>query len=100
MMAPSKSTAPTPIPNGVAAPPETLRNGEPLVNRKKQKKRQKQAARMANEPAASQSSSESRQPTTTPRVNGVASYPPADYDDRYESRDGEDLFYSEEDGLE
>ena len=118
LMAPSKSTTQKPMPNGTAAAPNIPAGGEPAVNRKKQKKRQKQAARLATEQSASPSGSEAKAhlhlqngETThlsaardtndpTPDPPATADYLSAGYDDTYESRDGEDMFYSEDDSHE
>ena len=114
-MAPSKSSAQKPAVNGVAAASDPAPSSEPQVSSKKQKKRQKQAARLAAEQPASQSGPQAKtlvpngqavHPSATHPANGrtpgpaISDYRSADYDDHYESRNGEDLFYSEEDGHE
>ena len=118
-MPPSKSTAPKPQTNGVAAPlPDIASTGGPPVNRKKQKKRAKAAARLAAEQSASQSGSEAkaqahsqnsepayasaaRQPNgSIPDPVSTSSYHTAASHDNYGSHPGEDIFYSEEDAQE
>lgn len=120
-MAPTTQRAAPPAPqdqtiNGAPAVPVSgTGTGEVTVNRKKQKRRQKQAARLAAEqppkagPESSaghapnghlspshtgyeQSAAQSRGP-----VNGT-SYGHSDIDDPYEPQEGEDLYYSDEDG--
>ncbi|MCJ1391313.1 Stress response protein nst1 [Xylographa bjoerkii] len=116
-MAPSSQRATPPAPqnqilNGTSV--QTLAGGETgdvAVNRKKQKRRQKQAARLA----AEQPSKAGAQPSNNghvhspyvghqysdsqPRapVNGIG-YGPSDMEDTYDPRDGDDLYYTDEDG--
>ncbi|KAL8733268.1 MAG: hypothetical protein Q9181_003663 [Wetmoreana brouardii] len=99
-----------PSQNGVPTDPPS--NPAPTVNRKKQKRREKQAARAA---AEQKMSVESRvaQPATNgaypdfayglaeppPTLNGF-DYGASDYEgaDQYEPAEGEDLYYTDEDG--
>ena len=115
-MAPTQR-APSPSPqnqalNGVSVPAlaggET---GEVAVNRKKQKRRQKQAARLAAEQPLKAGFQPSKNghihsPHTgheysdsQPRAsaNGVG-YGPSDTEDAYDARNGDDLYYTDEDG--
>lgn len=112
-MAPTKSVAQKTASNGTSQEP-TLKSEEPSVNRKKQKRREKQAARLAAEQVASKVASEPQskgQNGHTPSQNSghernghqhesgshAQEYSPSDGDENYGSRDGEDMFYSEED---
>ena len=119
-MAPSTQRAAPPAPqdqtsNGApAVSANGASTGEVTVNRKKQKRRQKQAARLAAEqpPNASPGLSAGHVPNghvssshteydqsaqSRGSVNGT-SYGHSDIDDPYEPREGEILYYSEEDG--
>jgi len=120
-MAPTTQRAAPPAPqdqttNGTSAMPTSgAGTAEVTVNKKKQKRRQKQAARLAAENPAKvelealsghaanghvssthvgyeQSATQSRGP-----VNGTG-YGHSDVDDLYEPREGEELYYSDEDG--
>ncbi|KAL9015829.1 MAG: hypothetical protein Q9185_006796 [Variospora sp. 1 TL-2023] len=97
-------------PNGVSTTSST--NAASSVNRKKQKRREKQAARLA---AEQQSTAENREPQPSvnaayngfsygdadppPTLNGF-DYGASDYGeaDRYEPAEGEDLYYTDDDG--
>ena len=120
-MAPTTQRAAPPAPqdqtaNGIPTVPASgAATGEVIVNRKKQKRRQKQAARLAAEQPseAGLGSSAGHAPNghvlsshtgydqlvAQPRgsVDGTG-YGHSDIDDPYEPRDGEDLYYSDEDG--
>ena len=116
-MAPPNSqrpSAPKHFTNGTGPPP--VNDGEPTINKKKQKRRQKLAARLAAEQSTLTSSSDAHdqipnghpsslhkayeQSTPKPRAGTIDSldYEPSDLDENYESREGDDRFYSEEDG--
>ncbi|KAI4247872.1 MAG: hypothetical protein LQ352_006069 [Teloschistes flavicans] len=87
-------------------------NPAPTVNRKKQKRREKQAARIAAEQLLP-ADTKAAKPATNgaypkfaygladppPAVNGF-DYAPSDYEDadQYEPAEGEDLYYTDEDG--
>ncbi|KAL8955522.1 MAG: hypothetical protein Q9193_006662, partial [Seirophora villosa] len=98
-------------PNGLSTTSST--NPASTVNRKKQKRREKQAARLA---AEQQTTAETRPPQPAvdapykdfdyrsaqpppPTTNGF-DYAASDYDeaDRYEPAEGEDLYYTDDDG--
>ncbi|KAI4094342.1 MAG: hypothetical protein LQ344_002242 [Seirophora lacunosa] len=100
-----------PSPNGLSTTSST--NPASTVNRKKQKRREKQAARLA---AEQQTTPETRAPQPAvdapyndfdyrsaqpppPTTNGF-DYAASDYDeaDRYEPAEGEDLYYTDDDG--
>ncbi|KAL9594959.1 MAG: hypothetical protein Q9219_006739 [cf. Caloplaca sp. 3 TL-2023] len=96
--------------NGVSATSSAAPG--PTVNRKKQKRREKQAARLAAE-QQSAAGYRAAQPATDPPYKefayGLAEHPaplngfdygPLDYDeaDQYEPAEGEDLYYTDDDG--
>ncbi|KAL8680675.1 MAG: hypothetical protein Q9186_003160 [Xanthomendoza sp. 1 TL-2023] len=85
----------------------------PSVNRKKQKRREKQAARLAAEQQSSAASSRPAQPAAkgahqafayghaeAPTTLNGFDYPGSEYDDAdpYEPAEGEDLYYTDDDG--
>ncbi|KAL8914895.1 MAG: hypothetical protein Q9171_000522 [Xanthocarpia ochracea] len=96
--------------NGVLESPSS--NAAPSVNRKKQKRREKQAARIAAEQKSSvapPATSTAANGTYQPFAYGLAEPPAAlngfdyggsEYDDadQYEPAEGEDLYYTDDDG--
>ncbi|KAL8768625.1 MAG: hypothetical protein Q9209_005184 [Squamulea sp. 1 TL-2023] len=96
--------------NGISGSPPL--NAAPNVNRKKQKRREKQAARIAAEQKASTASRATPQAANGAYqefTDGLAEPPTAlngftyggsEYDDadRYEPAEGEDLYYTDDDG--
>ena len=90
--------------NGTAAPPVSASNsGEPTVNRKKQKRRQKLAARLAAEQSADSQGQtlnghgayEQSAPKPRAGIIDDLDYEASDLEETYESREGQDRFYSE-----
>ena len=113
---PAPSVPQDQITNGMPADSSTASGaGDVTVNRKKQKRRQKQAARLAAEQPVRADLRTSQGHTHNGHipsslnvykqsgmqsrglVNGE-SYGTQDIDDPYEPRDGEELYYSDEDG--
>ena len=112
-----RSATQKPPTNGTSVLPTSAVNAAgTTVNKKKQKRRQKLAARLAAEESSLKSSSQSQGQTpnghspslhgayehniSKPRAGTIDSldYDPSDLEETYESREGEDRFYSEEDG--